>query len=806
MIEQKEELQGHIVSSGVEITATIIAQKGAKGDPGIPGEDGYTPVKGVDYFTEADIESLNIPSKVSDLTNDSGFITNTVNNLTNYYLKSETYNKSEVDTLIANVNSFNVEIVQTLPITDIDLHTIYLVPKTGSSTDVYDEYIYINNSWELIGNTAVDLSNYYTKSETDTLLNAKVNSSDLSEVAISGDYDDLLNKPTLSDVISIPDNSSSNPFVITENKPGTYVFVDNSVPAYNIKLKSTIYIKYKNSSNTLTFNCGYGYLILYDTTEKTYVSPENIGTFVSFSNGSLFCIYTQSEPSGIVFRETNSLSRRTGNDETIYNSWEFISFLPKSSLVPSNDQHLVNKKYVDDNEFSGDYDDLTNKPTIPTVNDSTITIQKNGTNVDTFTTNASSNKTIDISINELKELPIQWSTRGYASLYSLSNGVYIVEDDDNFSSKNAYLRYYSNYDTEMQRYYYNTQQIYPGDIIFVSLKDGETPQYNDSFSIIRGGETISLGITNIVDDPEDPAPGEDYIEYYTWSNMNGIKNITDVSSSPENMFDANMCVLSIDYTFSYTDVETQNLLDFDMPKGTIVLGNINDLIIGTRNEITVILSTGDIYKITECSVGALPEATVVKVLADVATSGSYNDLTDKPTIPTKTSDLTNDSGFITGMVELSYGNSTWNDFITAYNAKKIVYCRASSNSNPASGSQTRKAFMAYVNNVDNPTSVEFQYVRSISSHSATQQGDQVFVYTLTSASGGTWAVQTREMSTKIVAGTNMTSSYSNGVLTLNASGGSTTIHDSYNTSTTEAYSCNYINGVVGDIETLLSEV
>lgn len=34
-------------------------------------------------------------------------------------------------------------------------------------------------------------------------------------------------------------------------------------------------------------------------------------------------------------------------------------------------------------------------------------------------------------------------------------------------------------------------------------------------------------------------------------------------------------------------------------------------------------------------------------LSGVASSGSYNDLTDKPTIPTKTSDLTNDSGFIT---------------------------------------------------------------------------------------------------------------------------------------------------------------
>jgi len=70
------------------------------------------------------------------------------------------------------------------------------------------------------------------------------------------------------------------------------------------------------------------------------------------------------------------------------------------------------------------------------------------------------------------------------------------------------------------------------------------------------------------------------------------------------------------------------------------------------------------------------------------------------------------------MVILSYGNSTWNDFINAYTSNKIVYCRASSNSNPATGSQTRLAFMAYVNDADNPTEVEFQYYRSVSSHSA----------------------------------------------------------------------------------------
>lgn len=115
---------------------------------------------------------------------------------------------------------------------------------------------------------------------------------------------------------------------------------------------------------------------------------------------------------------------------------------------------------------------------------------------------------------------------------------------------------------------------------------------------------------------------------------------------------------------------------------------------------------------------------------------------------------------------LKYGISTWNDFITAYNSKSIVYCRASSAANPASGSQTRMAFMAYVNNETTPTQVEFQYVRSMTSHTATNQGDQVFVYLLKNTNGGTWSVTTREMSTKIVAGAGLSSSYSSGTLTL----------------------------------------
>lgn len=120
-----------------------------------------------------------------------------------------------------------------------------------------------------------------------------------------------------------------------------------------------------------------------------------------------------------------------------------------------------------------------------------------------------------------------------------------------------------------------------------------------------------------------------------------------------------------------------------------------------------------------------------------------------------------------GLVTLSYGNSTWNDFITAYNAGEIVYCRASSNANPATGQQTRMAFMAYVSAPTNPTSVEFQYVRSVSSKTVSAQCDQVFVYKLTNASGGTWTVETRDMASTVAAGANAESTYSGTTITIN---------------------------------------
>lgn len=54
----------------------------------------------------------------------------------------------------------------------------------------------------------------------------------------------------------------------------------------------------------------------------------------------------------------------------------------------------------------------------------------------------------------------------------------------------------------------------------------------------------------------------------------------------------------------------------------------------------------DLANAVQTSLGKADTAIQSSDLSTVATSGSYNDLSNKPTIPTKVSDLTNDSGFI----------------------------------------------------------------------------------------------------------------------------------------------------------------
>lgn len=192
--------------------------------------------------------------------------------------------KLQMSTLIAALNGLAIAVVSELPTTDIDTHTLYLVPKTNpESPDVYNEYMYINNAWELIGSTEVNLTNYYTKTEVDTALAAKQDeltfdnaptASSTNPVTSGGVKTALDAKQDELTFDNTPTASSDNPVksggikTALDAKQDTLTAGDNiTIDANNRISASSVGTKYtktvdlaKTASRTIAFNpTGYNY-------------------------------------------------------------------------------------------------------------------------------------------------------------------------------------------------------------------------------------------------------------------------------------------------------------------------------------------------------------------------------------------------------------------------------------------------------------------------------------------------------------------------------------------------------------------
>lgn len=168
-----------------------------------------------------------------------------------------------------------------------------LQDETEDGATTYYRWNASTNSFSLVGEEGP----YYTKSQTDTLLNAKANISSLATVATTGSYSDLVNTPSIPTKTS--DLTNDSDFV----SDASYVHTDN------------------NFTNTL----------------KTKLDGIAAGAEVNVQAN-----WTQTDTS------------------------------------------------------ADDY--IKNKPTIPTVNNATLKIQKNSTDVATFTANSSTNVTANISV------------------------------------------------------------------------------------------------------------------------------------------------------------------------------------------------------------------------------------------------------------------------------------------------------------------------------------------------------------------------------------------------------------------------
>lgn len=230
-----------------------------------------------------------IPTKTSDLTNNSGFITKVVNDLTNYYLESETYTKEEVQSLISAINSVTLQKVESLPEPG-ESNVIYLVPKSGSGNDIYDEYIFIDGKPEHIGSTQVDLSNYVQEAPKDGKTYGRNNGA-WSEIVASNQYLDLTTlfpneSGTLSDenyqkIVDAYENRVSLarvntvyfPLSITKDE-GSYGLTINKSRLNNFELNANLVVS--------------GMIISVYTDDKTYVCAWNSMNLVNNGVGTKY--------------------------------------------------------------------------------------------------------------------------------------------------------------------------------------------------------------------------------------------------------------------------------------------------------------------------------------------------------------------------------------------------------------------------------------------------------------------------------------------------------------------------------------
>ena len=136
---------------------------------------GTTDVDLTNYYTKAQVDAL-IPTNVSDLTNDAGYITQTT-----------------ADSTYATQTVVNQEIAARIQ-GDVDINT-----ALGTKADKSDTYTkaQVDTALALKQDASTAFSGDYDDLTNKPDLSVYAESADLATVATSGDYDDLSNKPTI---------------------------------------------------------------------------------------------------------------------------------------------------------------------------------------------------------------------------------------------------------------------------------------------------------------------------------------------------------------------------------------------------------------------------------------------------------------------------------------------------------------------------------------------------------------------------------------------------------------------------------
>ena len=208
-------LVGNLNTVDLKLTDSTLTEEGVPAEAKTVGtklEEHSTSLTAVKEELTKKVNVSDIPTKVSELQNDSNYQTDTdvTNTLTTYATK--TY----VGEQISSVDHLKREIVTEIPSPETaDKNTIYMLKiESATGEDKYKEYLLIDGTLQCIGDTSVDLTDYAKKTEIPTELpanggnsltvNGHTVKSDVPENAVFTDtvYDDTEVKESIDEINS----------------------------------------------------------------------------------------------------------------------------------------------------------------------------------------------------------------------------------------------------------------------------------------------------------------------------------------------------------------------------------------------------------------------------------------------------------------------------------------------------------------------------------------------------------------------------------------------------------------------------
>ena len=646
-----------------------------------------------------------------------------------------------------DAGAINMVVVQTLPTENIDESAIYLVPienptETGNN---YAEYIYVNGSWELLGKIGVqvDLTDYVKNTDYATTSKGGViksgnclslnNGQVYANTATYSQYKDtfsngvFVGKGTLENVITGKNLETANNKVTSLSSSSTDTEYPGAKCVYDSQVaQDTIINALDDEVNGEPTTTGTGTSITLNDTLKEAkmnmsLAPTELSQDGTPTPDSPQDIHTISGNNSVVVEgkniaytgwASNFVSRINDSSKAkleTYDGKNCLAFYPTAGSSDYDTYYFF--KPIGGFKENTQYTFKIDKYSTTTYGDIDIAYTDGSVSEFTgFTKNAWSSITKTSTANKtIKYLKTRW--RGNAFQYIDLDTFMVYEGTGN---------------TTYEPYVSQTAQVNLGDIKYCKIGDYEDRIFKNvvgdtDYSSERdnGGWYLKKNIGKVVLDGSESdwtlSPSGNLNRYlhqlenpltsttcmsdhfksiaYSASENYGCfigasgkialfyNEITSVADFQTWLSTHNTIVYYKLSTPTYTKItgtlETQlnniynNMLSYkgttnvsqvnnDLPfiiNSTAYIDNLDGKYESLKQEIAYIgdipTKTSDLTNdsgfITN-SVNNLTNYTLSSSLSTVAISGSYTDLSNKPTIPTKVSDLTNDSGFITNSV------------------------------------------------------------------------------------------------------------------------------------------------------------